>query len=136
MLAAFSLGAQAVQIGTRFAATIESSSHPNYKQAIIETEDNATILTLKKVAPVRLKKNAFAIEAFEAQSHGATKEEEIALLGKKREMKGIFEGDLEQGELEMGQSSGLVKDIISAEEVVNRLIAEYETARKRINASE
>jgi enoyl-[acyl-carrier protein] reductase II len=133
MLAALSLGAQAVQIGTRFAATIESSSHPNYKNAVISAEDNATILTLKKVAPVRLKKNAFALSAFTAESHGATKEEEIALLGRKREMLGIFEGDLDQGELEMGQSSGLVKDIVSAEQVVMRLITEYEEAKRRVN---
>lgn len=134
MLAALALGAQAVQIGTRFAATIESSSHPNYKNAVVEAEDNATVLTLKKVAPVRLKKNVFAIEAINAQINGASKEEEISLLGKKREMRGIFEGDTEQGELEMGQSSGLVKDIISAEEVVLRLIEEYESAIQRINS--
>ncbi len=133
MLAALSLGAQAVQIGTRFAATIESSSDPNYKQAVVEAEDDSTIITLKKVAPVRLKKNAFAFEALNAQTRGATKEEEIELLGKKREMRGIFEGDIDEGELEMGQSSGLIKDIISAEEVVKRLIAEYETAKNRIN---
>jgi enoyl-[acyl-carrier protein] reductase II len=132
MLAALALGAQAVQIGTRFAVTIESSSHPNYKQAVIESEDNATVLTLKKVAPVRLKKNAFALEAMSAELKGASKDEEVLLLGKKREMKGIFEGDLDQGELEMGQSSGLIKDIISAEEVVKRLIEEYHEARKRI----
>ena len=134
MLAALALGAQAVQIGTRFATTIESSSHPNYKQAVIEAEDNATVLTLKKIAPVRLKKNIFAVEAMNAQLQGATKEEEIELLGKKREMRGIFEGDLDQGELEMGQSSGLIKDIISAEEVVKRLLAEYQAAKERINS--
>lgn len=134
MLAALALGAQAVQIGTRFAATIESSSHPNYKNAVIEAEDNSTILTLKKVAPVRLKKNIFALEALNAQLKGASKEEEVSLLGKKREMHGIFEGDTEQGELEMGQSSGLIKDIISAEEVVLRLLAEYKTAKQRMNS--
>ena len=132
MLAVLALGAQAVQIGTRFATTIESSSHPNYKQAVVEAKDNSTVLTLKKVAPVRLKKNIFAIGAINAAAHGATKEEEVELLGKKREMHGIFEGDLDQGELEMGQSSGLVNDIISAEEVVKRLIAEYQTAKERI----
>lgn len=133
MLAILALGAQAVQIGTRFAASIESSSHPNYKQAVLEAEDNATILTLKRVAPVRLKRNTFALSAMNAEAHGATRAEEIELLGKKREMLGIFEGDTEQGELEMGQSSGLVKDIISAEDVVKRLIAEYQTAKERIN---
>jgi len=133
MLAALALGAQAVQIGTRFAATIESSSHQNYKQAVVDAEDNATILTLKKIAPVRLKKNVFALEALSAQMRGASKEEEIQLLAKKREMLGIFEGDTAQGELEMGQSSGLIKDILSAQEVVKRLIAEYESAKERIN---
>ncbi len=133
VLAALSLGAQAVQIGTRFAATLESSSHPLYKQAVIESEDNATVLVLKKIAPVRLKKNRFALEAFEAQQHGATKEEELELLGRKREMQGIFEGNLEEGELEMGQSSGLVKEILTCEEVVRNLVKEYEAALDRIN---
>ncbi len=133
MLAAFALGAQAVQIGTRFAATVESSSHSNYKQAVVDAEDNSTILTLKKIAPVRLKKNIFALRAMNAAAHGMTREEEIELLGKKREMRGIFEGDLEEGELEMGQSSGLVKDILSAEEVVKRLLFEYLEAKEKIN---
>ncbi len=133
MLAAFALGAQAVQIGTRFAATIESSSHSNYKQAIVDADDNSTVLTLKKIAPVRLKKNIFALGAMNAAAHGATKEEEIELLGKKREMRGIFEGDLENGELEMGQSSGLVKEILSAEDVVKRLLSEYQQAKEKID---
>lgn len=133
MLAALSLGAQAVQIGTRFAATVEASSHPNFKQAIVEAADNDTILTLKKVAPVRFKKNAFALEALAAQIRGASKEEEIELLGRKREMHGIFEGDLENGELEMGQSSGLVKEIRTADEVVKHLMKEYTEALERIN---
>ena len=132
MLAALSLGAQAVQIGTRFAATTESSSHQAYKQSVVDSEDNSTILTLKKVAPVRLKLNDFALEAVQAQLRGASKAEEIELLGKKREMQGIFEGDIDQGELEMGQSSGLIKDIISADEVVRRLLREYESAKLRI----
>ncbi len=128
MLACLSLGAQAVQIGTRFASTVESSAHPLYKQAVVESEDNSTILVLKKLAPVRLKKNRFAMEALEAQQRGATKEEEFELLGRKREMQGIFEGNLEEGELEMGQSSGLVKNILTCEEVVQRLIEEFDKA--------
>ena len=128
MLACFALGAQAVQIGTRFAATVEASSHPLYKQSIIEAEDNSTILVLKKVAPVRLKKNRFAINALDAQQHGATKDEEIELLGHKREMQGIFEGNLEEGELEMGQSSAMVKDILTCEQVVQKLLAEFKEA--------
>jgi enoyl-[acyl-carrier protein] reductase II len=133
MLAALSLGAQAVQIGTRFAATLEASSHPNFKQAIVECEDNSTVLTLKKIAPVRLKKNAFALKALEAQNAGVSREHEVELLGRKREMRGIFEGDLDGGELEMGQSSGLVKEILSAADVVERLRAEYRQALERVN---
>ena len=130
MLAALALGAQAVQIGTRFAATHEASSHPDYKQAIVDADDTATVLTLKKVAPVRFKKNAFALRAIEAV--GASREEQVELLGKKREMRGIFEGDLEEGELEMGQSSGLVKEILSVDEVVKKLITEHNTALERM----
>jgi enoyl-[acyl-carrier protein] reductase II len=132
VLAALALGAQAVQIGTRFAATHEASSHPDFKQAIVEADDTATVLTLKKVAPVRFKKNAFALRAMEAV--GATREEQIELLGRKREMRGIFEGDLNEGELEMGQSSGLVDEILSCEEVVQKLIAEYESAKARVDS--
>jgi enoyl-[acyl-carrier protein] reductase II len=132
MLACLALGAEAVQIGTRFAATVESSAHENYKRAVVEADDNSTALVLKRVAPVRLKKNPFALEALEAQLRGATKEQELELLGKKREMRGIFEGDLEQGELEMGQSSGLIKDIPTVQEMMERLMIEYEAARERI----
>jgi enoyl-[acyl-carrier protein] reductase II len=132
MLAALALGAQAVQIGTRFAATHEASSHPNFKQAIVDAEDTATVLTLKKVAPVRLKKNAFALRAMDAI--GASREEQIELLGKKREMRGIFEGDLAEGELEMGQSSGLVREVLTADQVVKNLIAEYDAALDRIKS--
>jgi enoyl-[acyl-carrier protein] reductase II len=135
MLACLALGAQAVQIGTRFAATIESSSHPLYKQAVVDTDDSSTVLVLKKVAPVRLKKNHFAISALDAQQHGATKEDEMELLGHKREKLGIFEGDLEQGELEMGQSSGLVKEILPVSDVMDILIREYTSALARLNDS-
>ena len=131
--AALALGAQAVQIGTRFAATVESSSHENYKQAVVSAIDTDTVLTLKKVAPVRLWKNSFAALAVEAAKRGATKEEELELLGRKREMNGIFNGDTEAGELEMGQSSGLIKDIPTTQEVVERLVKEYYQANERMN---
>lgn len=130
--AALSLGAQAVQIGTRFAATIESSAHENYKQAVVSAHDTDTILALKKVAPVRIRKNTFASLAVEAQLRGATKEEEVELLGRKREMNGIFLGDTEQGELEMGQSSGLINDIPTVKEVVDRLVADYNATHERM----
>jgi len=133
ILACLALGAQAVQIGTRFAASVESSSHPLYKQAVVNANDNDTILVLKKVAPVRLKKNIFALTALEAQQLGATKEEEIVLLGRKREMQGIFEGNLEYGELEMGQSSGLIREILPVSVVMENLIREYNTALSKLN---
>ena len=126
--AAFCLGAEGVQIGTRFAATVEASSSQAYKEKIVEARDDSTILILKKLAPVRLMKNEFALRAFAKEKAGAEKEELIELLGKKREMKGIFEGDTEQGELEMGQSSGLVKDIKSVRQVVMDLVSEYRIA--------
>lgn len=131
--AALALGAQAVQIGTRFAATLESSSHLNYKQAVVSAIDTDTVLTLKKVAPVRLWKNPFAALAVEASKRGATKEEELELLGRKREMNGIYNGDTTDGELEMGQSSGLIKDIPTTQEVVERLVKEYFETNERMN---
>jgi enoyl-[acyl-carrier protein] reductase II len=134
LLAALALGAQAVQIGTRFAATQESSSSDAYKQAVVEANDTDTVLVLKKVAPVRLKKNQFAMQAVEAQLIGATREQELELLGRKREMRGIFEGDLIEGELEMGQSSGLVKDIPTVQEMMDRLLTEYRAALARMNS--
>lgn len=126
MCAALALGAEGVQIGTRFAASIESSSHERYKQAIVEAEDSSTLLTLRKVTPVRMMKNAFARKAQEAEERGASKEELVALLGSKRERLGIFEGNWEEGEFEAGQSSGLVHDILPAGEIVNSIMRECE----------
>ena len=120
MFAAMALGAEGVQMGTRFAATIESSAHDRYKQAIVEAKDRDTILTLKKIAPVRLIKTPFALHAQKEESSGKSKEELLELLGNGRERKGIFEGNWEEGEFEMGQSSGLVKEILPAAEVVHR----------------
>jgi enoyl-[acyl-carrier protein] reductase II len=134
MLAAMSLGAEAVQVGTRFAATFESSAHEMYKQKVVEAQDNSTILTLKQIAPVRLIKNDFAKRAVEAEKRGATKEEQLELLASKRERAGIFEGDFVEGEFEAGQSSGLVQDIIPAGEVIKRMMNEYEFALDRINS--
>lgn len=132
--AAFALGAEGVQIGTRFAATIEASSSEAFKQKIIEAKDNSTILTLKKLAPVRLFKNKFALEADSLEKSGASKEELAEILSRKREMKGIFGGDIEEGELEMGQSSGLVNDIKSVKEVVRELLMQYENAVIQLNS--
>ncbi len=128
IMAAMALGAEGVQIGTRFAATLEASSSEAFKQKIVEAKDDSTALVMKKLNPVRLYKNRFANEVIEAENRGASPEELKELLGKKREMRGIFEGNLDEGELEMGQSSGLVSDIKSVKDVVNDLIQQYQKA--------
>jgi enoyl-[acyl-carrier protein] reductase II len=132
MCAALALGAEGVQIGTRFAATVESSSHERYKQAIIDADDNSTLLTLKKVTPVRMIKSPFAIKAQAAEARGSTREELLELLGSKRERLGIFEGNWEEGEFEAGQSSGIVREILPAAEVVRTIIAECQSTMERI----
>ena len=132
MLAAMALGAEGVQMGTRFAATAESSAHDRYKQAIVEAKDRDTILTLKKIAPVRLIRSPFALRAQKEESSGKSKEELLEFLGNGRERKGIFEGNWEEGEFEMGQSSGLVKEILPAAEVVHKTMREFEDARHKM----
>jgi enoyl-[acyl-carrier protein] reductase II len=132
MAAALALGADGVQVGTRFAVTVESSAHDNYKRAVIEAQDGDTVLTLKKVSPTRLVKSPFAMKALEAERRGATKEELEVLLGHKREMLGIFQGNLEEGAIEAGQSSGLVKELLPAGEVVRRMMEEYYTIKERL----
>lgn len=126
--AVFALGAEGAQIGTRFAATAEASCADAFKQKIVEAKDDSTILTLKKIAPVRLFKNKFGLEADKMEKEGGAVEELKELLGRKREMKGIFEGDTDEGELEMGQSSGLVKEIMTVKEVIENLLKEYKLA--------
>ena len=126
--AAIALGAEGVQIGTRFAATFESSCSDLFKQKIVEAKDNSTILTLKKLAPVRLFKNKFGLEADNREKSCTPVEELKEFLGRKREKRGIFEGDLEEGELEMGQSSGLVNEIYSVKDVIKSMLYEYELA--------
>lgn len=132
MLAAFVLGAEAVQMGTRFAATVESSAHDRYKQAVVEAKDGDTLLTLKKVTPVRMLKNPFALKAREGEMAGKSKDELKQILGSGRERKGIFEGNWEEGEFEMGQSSGLVNEILPAAEVVRKTMKEFEEAKNRM----
>ena len=133
MLAALSLGAEAVQVGTRFAATHESSAHSEYKRLVVDAGDSDTIITLKKISPTRMMKNEFALHALEAEQLGASKEAMLALLGSKRERAGIFEGNLVEGQFEAGQSAGLIHEILPASEVVARMIAEYEAALKNIH---
>lgn len=134
MLAAFALGAEGVQVGTRFAATVESSAHEFYKQKIVEAKDGDTVLTYHNILPLRALKNPFMIQVQKEETEkGMTRERMLELHAKGRERKGIFEGNWEEGELEMGQSSGLVKDIIPAAEVVQRMMREFLEAKKRIN---
>jgi len=132
MAAALALGADGVQVGTRFAATVESSAHERYKQAVVAAQDTDTVLTLKKVTPVRMIKTPFARKAMEAERGGASKEELETLLGVKREMMGIFEGNIEEGEFEAGQSSGLVRNIAPAAEIVRRMMEEYYAVKQKL----
>lgn len=130
MLAAMTLGADGVQIGSRFAATKESSGHPSFKEEIVKSTEGDTMLTLKELAPVRLIKNTFFSQVQEAYAHGASKEQLIELLGRGRAKKGMFEGDLENGELEIGQVSGLIDEVKSVADVVNEIISDFEVARQ------
>jgi len=133
MLAAMTLGADAVQIGSRFVASEESSAHINFKNTVVESKEGDTQLTLKELTPVRLVKNSFYNKVAEAYENGAKKEELIELLGRGRAKKGMFEGDLENGELEIGQISGLIHKIMPAGEIVKEIIEEFEVARKEVS---
>jgi len=130
MLAAMVLGADGVQIGSRFAATEESSAHVNFKQKIIDVKDGDTHLTLKELAPVRLIKNKFYQEIQELYKENPTKEELNGLLGRARAKKGIFEGDLDNGELEIGQIAGIIKKISSAKDILEEIVTDFETLKK------
>lgn len=131
ILAALSLGAEGVQIGTRFAATVESSAHPNYKKKVVEVKDDGTVLAFKKIGLVRMMKNDFAVRAVKAEEEGWDDLKLRELLGSKRERLGIFEGDEIEGELEAGQSSGLINEILTVKELFVKLLLEMETAHQR-----
>ena len=131
ILAALSLGAEGAQIGTRFAATVESSAHQNYKQKVVEANDDGTILAFKKIGLVRMIKNDFAFRATQAEKDGWDEIKLKELLGSKRERLGIFEGDEVEGELEAGQSSGLVKEILTVKELFQKLLSEISVAKNR-----
>jgi enoyl-[acyl-carrier protein] reductase II len=133
ILAALSLGAEGVQIGTRFAATVESSAHSNYKQKVVEAKDDGTVLAFKKIGLVRMLKNDFALRAVQADKEGWDDVKLMELLGSKRERLGIFEGDETEGELEAGQSSGLVSEIITVKELFEKLLMEIAETKKRTN---
>ena len=133
MLAAMILGADGVQVGSRFAASIESSAHENFKQAILNTKEGGTQLTLKELTPVRLIKNKFFDDIQELYAKCPTKEDLAALLGRARAKRGIFEGDLTEGELEIGQIAGLIHEIKSAEAIVFDMMQEYQLAKKKVS---
>jgi enoyl-[acyl-carrier protein] reductase II len=135
MAAAFALGAQGVQIGSRFVTTNESSAHLNFKNAILEAKEGDTQLSLKQLTPVRLLKNSFFEKVNELEKNGASSEELSALLGRGRAKKGMFEGDLEEGELEIGQVSGGIDKIQPVKEVIDEIISEYNLVIKTMEQS-
>lgn len=130
MLAAMVLGADGVQMGSRFAASFESSAHVNFKESIVSSKEGDTQLTLKELAPVRLIKNKFYKQVQELYAQGATKEELIQLLGRARAKRGMFEGDLEEGELEIGQIAGLIHDIQPVSQIFETILSEFKLAQK------
>lgn len=132
MLAAMVLGADGVQIGSRFAATTESSAHDNFKDAIVKVKDGDTHLTLKELAPVRLVKNHFYNQVQELYAKNPSVEEIKELLGRARAKKGMFEGDLDNGELEIGQIAGLIHEIKPAKQVIEEIIAEFEAIKSSL----
>ena len=133
MLAAMVLGADGVQMGSRFAASTESSAHIDFKKTIIETQEGETLVTLKELAPVRLIKNKFFNDVQEAYSNCASVEDLKTLLGRARAKRGMFEGDLVEGELEIGQIAGLIHDILPVETIIGNVIAEFNSAKVAVN---
>ena len=132
ILAALSLGAEGVQIGTRFAVTNESSAHEEYKRRIVEAKDNDTVLVLKKVGMARMLKNKFSNEVLEMEKLGASPEELKEKLSVKREMKGIFEGDFEEGIMEAGQGAGLINEILSVDDLFLKFDKEFNQAKEKL----
>ena len=132
MLAAMVLGADGVQMGSRFAASFESSSHDNFKQTILEVKEGDTQLTLKELAPVRLVKNKFYNDVQELYAQCPTVDELKTLLGRARAKRGMFEGDLDEGELEIGQIAGLIHDIKSVQQIVDDVMTEFNQARNEV----
>lgn len=132
MLAAMAIGAEAVQVGSRFAASEESSAHQNFKQAIVAAGDGDTQLTLKELTPVRLIKNKFFNDIQEAYTRKASADELRELLGRARAKRGMFEGDMEEGELEIGQISGYIHDVKPAAQIVTKMIDEFNLTAEKI----
>lgn len=133
MAAAFALGAEGVQIGSRFVASEESSAHINFKKAVIAANEGDTQLSLKQLTPVRLLKNKFYTEVDAAEKRGASVEELHAILGRARAKKGMFEGDMENGELEIGQVSSSIKEILPASVILNEVYTEFLECLRRLS---
>ncbi len=132
MLAAMSLGADGVQIGSRFVASVESSAHENFKSKVLDTSEGGTRLSMKKLVPVRLIKNKFADEIDKAESEGKSASIIKELLGNRRAKLGMFEGDMNEGELEIGQVASLINEIKPAKEIVAEIVEEYRLAREEL----
>lgn len=132
ILACMVLGAEGVQIGSRFVASLESSAHANFKKAVLDAKEGDTQLTLKELTPVRLLKNDFYEHVQQAYAKGASKESLIELLGRGRAKKGMFEGDLIEGELEIGQIAGLMNEELPAKKIIENLIEEFDEAKKEL----
>lgn len=132
VLAAMALGADGVQIGTRFAATIESSSHERFKQAIVEAGETDTVLSLKNIGPTRMIKSPFSLQCVEYERRGASPDETRELLDHKRERMGIFEGNWSEGQFEAGMGVGMIRDVPTVEQLVHRLLDDYRTAQARL----
>jgi enoyl-[acyl-carrier protein] reductase II len=135
MLAAMNLGADAVQVGSRFVASVEASAHINFKNAVINSNEGDTLLTLKELTPVRLLKNEFSESIRKAYESCASKDELKTLLGRGRAKKGMFEGDLANGELEIGQVSAFLDTILPAEEIIAEILSEFKEALKEQNTT-
>jgi enoyl-[acyl-carrier protein] reductase II len=132
MLAAMVLGAEGVQVGSRFVTSIESSAHINFKNMILQAKEGSTQLSLKQLTPVRMLKNKFWEEVVYAESNGASKEDLAILLGRARAKKGMFEGDMVEGELEIGQISGSINHIKTAGEIIVEMVKEYNVVLSKI----
>jgi enoyl-[acyl-carrier protein] reductase II len=133
MLAAMTLGAHGVQIGSRFVASTESSAHEAFKNLVVSAQEGSTKLTLKELTPVRLLKNKFFNELMDLYKNNPTSDELKAHLGRGRAKKGMFEGDLDEGELEIGQIAAVIDDILPVSEIVKNLVKEFNSAAAEIS---
>lgn len=136
ILAAMALGADGVQIGSRFAISEESSAHPNFKKMVTGLAEGDTKLALKKIGPVRLIKNEFFQTINKMEQDGASADDLRVMLGRGRAKKGMFEGDLEKGELEIGQVASIINEILPVETIMKNLVSEYQEAKKRMNSDQ